>query len=719
MTNSFAELAALLPRALSLPIVETDPGIRYVDVANDWFVDPPLAPDAEYPAAAGLVLVGASAAVGKSTAAEELAHRTGLPLWDLSQVQVGSNTLAGSVIQAFGLVNGPEVLRGIADGTRGLILDALDEAEVRAGAQNFEAFVGDLVELARVEREKPTLVLLARNETAELIALFLEMAHVPFARVQLDYFDERGAREFVGKRLSAWAQRDERLPVHEQHPQAFQDALSEVFKFVQRTLDSDPKDGWNDPRVATFLGYAPVLEAVARYVEVENFEQFRVELAARPIAGDSPDKAWSFLTQVINDLLAREQSKVSRAVQPQVQAAADAADWTGWSELFGPAEQVARILHFRMPSVVLHAVPELPSRVRVAYDEALKTFVPQHPFLGSTSGFANVVFEEFTYAMALVSTNNSVRNAVRDELHRRRYLPTPLLGRFMLVLSTDAGHSHVSASNFGFLYDSLTSSIDRFGHPFLWLAQPSEKVAVGAVQLRPRDHSTIFFSVTDVDEAPISFWRRLAHAIIQVDCQVILGSGEESVTLGPNVVVDAGRIAIAAPSVRLITEDGDVDVTAKEFEALGPAPSIRIFGEATGVQFDWQPMYYPWIEYRRGEREAEPGDVAEAFDMLAKILKWFRGHGHAQLGRSKELIDNVAVGRDTGRRTARRQEMLNFLINRGVVVDRGGIYELDADRMNQVGINWADIRSRTISDSVEQFLRDFHPQTDEHGSGRS
>ena len=40
-----------------------------------------------------------------------------------------------------------------------------------------------------------------------------------------------------------------------------------------------------------------------------------------------------------------------------------------------------------------------------------------------------------------------------------------------------------------------------------------------------------------------------------------------------------------------------------------------------------------------------------------------------------------------------------------MLIERGSLYMLDRARLGQLGINWNDIRTRTLSDQIREFLR--------------
>ena len=138
-----SDLMKLLPRGDEFKSRRLPTGLRYA-TPNPLFVEPQLT--VHRPIEIGTtaaIIIAAAGAVGKSTVAAELASQKGAAIWDLSQMNVGTKTFAGTVLEGWG-TEAHGVLKRVADGRWLFVLDALDEAEVRAGRQNFEAFLSDL-----------------------------------------------------------------------------------------------------------------------------------------------------------------------------------------------------------------------------------------------------------------------------------------------------------------------------------------------------------------------------------------------------------------------------------------------------------------------------------------------------------------------------------------------------------------------------------------------
>ena len=138
-------------------------GWKHIDTGLGTFLQAPLTlgegfGDAD-PAESNVILVSAPGAVGKSTLAREIAHKTGAMLLDLAQAEpVGANTVVGGLA-----ITG--LYEPYLQGKASLIVDGLDEARMRVTEESFAAFMGDIVRLIGLNR-KPV-VLFGRTAAVE------------------------------------------------------------------------------------------------------------------------------------------------------------------------------------------------------------------------------------------------------------------------------------------------------------------------------------------------------------------------------------------------------------------------------------------------------------------------------------------------------------------------------------------------------------------------
>jgi hypothetical protein len=116
-------------------------GWRSGGTAPRGFIEPTLRLIEGNPETARLVIIAAPGAVGKSSYADALAEVTKSVVVDLATTSpLGGNFFTGGLSNAYG----SSALAEVEAGSIALIVDALDEAQMRAGLQGYEAGLDDL-----------------------------------------------------------------------------------------------------------------------------------------------------------------------------------------------------------------------------------------------------------------------------------------------------------------------------------------------------------------------------------------------------------------------------------------------------------------------------------------------------------------------------------------------------------------------------------------------
>ena len=712
----FEELIAILPRVAELPIIDPKVGVRYAS-HSEAFVAPTIATD-DNVHSSQVILVVAPAAVGKSTTAIEIAAATGAPLWNLATTLVGSNSFVGGLAQAFGAGQLAELLRGLGNGTSFVVLDALDETHLRSGYQNLEAFISDIAQVA-IGSTGPSVVVLARVETAVVAQLMLEAAGCAVAAVRLDYFDEGSARRFVDRRLAMHWARENKPAVHHRNAAAYKAAIDAVFEFVYGCLGDYQSDPWASDGVRSFLGYAPVLEAIADYLAVENFQSVVAEIeSTRRLIDLNETGPWAFLKQVVTAIVVREQRKVLDQLVPALQPVADREAWAEWESLYLEEEQVDRVLRrFFLVALFSDRMPVIPTAVRDAYEGALTPVADQHPFLADARQFSNIVFREYSLAWALTRGSGSVRNEASRFVRDVSYLPSPLLARFMLAsaLRGESGLPKIEPSDVGLLYESLSGSAETEGEFILLLIADTETTSVARITRGYDDRNEAAFSVAATGD-PILFLHRLSHAEVSVLGGVTLGRAGASFALGPDVLVFTDILETPAKEYVVLggAEEFGVRLEAEAHVDDDTPPTIKVYAESPFVVL-WDGMVHPWYPYRDDEAQTDASaQLHSAFLNLTSILSRFRKHGRDEFAKKKELIDNVVVGRAISDRTADARRLLQYLIEVGVLRESHGLYLAN---LEPLGMSWNDVRTHQITEQSRAFLEGFLDLDTESAAG--
>lgn len=699
---SFDDLVNLLPTVVDRPAIQSTSGeITYIKAANARYVPPPFKElEGSSTGSPSVIIITASAAVGKSVTARELAFRTGAPVWNLVNVLVGDHTFVGGTVKHFGPAF-LEVTEALADGRFLIVLDALDEADLAVGGASFEAFIDGVCKEFQADRPKPTLVMLARGDTSDTIELKLMEYGVPYAHYRIDFFDADGARTFV-----------ERMLLYEQEAPtpALGTAVNAMFNFIVDLLKPQGEDPWQDENVRSFLGYAPVIEAVARFLKGKNYIVVVNDLkeACHDLTGAKRSSPWPVLVKLINDLLLREQGKFVEGLRPRL--GSDAEDWRGLDNAYTPEEQLHHICRKNFPGEHAELVPAgLPNHNRPVYLEAVAENLESHPLLGDQpSGYPNRVFQEYVYAFGLQQGDETSRDAVRMRMRGNDYLPTPLLGRFLLIGSADGGDPTVRAADFAFLYESLLSQATEKDQILLDIYEivtngDDEEVQVEAeITVRNLVNTSAIVRLTELGQG-IHFNRRLCSATIEVPCNVCIGNLGRDFKLGPDVELRSVGIEVRAKLVEVTgAPDTEVVLQAEHCDSTN-IPDVRLL---TGAQFgvSWTPDFYPWSSYRYVDPDTKVSapDSNDAFRHVSRILRVFRAEGHKGLCRYHKHVNNRVVGRHPN-----AQHMLNYLISEEILLINGPLYCLNQEKLSALGINRENLKNRQVPDGARDFLARF------------
>lgn len=614
---SLTTFLTLLPRAQKHPLAVAVDGVSYVDDENRQFVEPTLSM-AEGVSNPSVILISAPGAVGKSTVASEIARRSGASLWDLSKFQVGSNSFAGTLAKTFG-PTAATIMAKLDTGDFLVVLDAIDEAAVRAGPQNMQAFLDDLVGHLKDGRKKAVVVLLGRSDSVDWVSLYFDDQGVPLARYELEFFDEAAAHSFIDKRLDNKHQ-GEGVSAHRSQRAMFVEARTKLFDLASGLLTTGDGNRWAETNVKRFLGYAPVLVALADYLDDPNCLALRneIERTREALTGFKDAVQWAFLVTIIRELLKREQRKMVDAVRPRMEVTASKIKWGKWDDLYSPEEQCRRILGTSLKVPDEERLPDELSRI---YAEALETQLPQHPFHGSLQGFANVVFQEYAYAWALVNGAQEFASPLRSMLYRTLYRPSPLLARFVLTLRTEASGATIGGGDLGLFYESMQAAEVRRGE--LSLSVYGDE-----------DRAECIFSLRGVEEVVLNidnvagglrFWTRLSHADLYTDGIVQFGIDGRGFALGPKVDLSCKQLAVFAGQVDIDLEH-QVQLAADEYLQDAPDLKLTVRNDGKGrLKAFWPDITHPWVRYRAPEvRRASVRAWSPEVKTLEKMIMMFR-----------------------------------------------------------------------------------------------
>ena len=636
-------------------------------------------------------LIAAPGAVGKSTLAKEICSVTHAVYVDLA----AAATVAGNYLTG-GLVNAG-LLSAWQGGTTTLLIDALDEARLRVTQASFEDFLGDVAQIAS-GRPLPV-ILLGRVGIVEEARKYLDdQCGVRAPVFDINLFDLDQARDFVWSALGRLSK--QQLPgtnqptyphlasAMNQHAKVYQSAITE---FVKHLAEATSRDGQQ------FVGYAPVLDAVATVIATET----NVAKVANAVEAVLAGKVLTGVTQAIME---REAIKVAQ----QVTASVPGLPANG---LYGPEEQLERLA-----SLLFHTgravslPPGLPPHAISPYEDAVTSLLPQHPFLdgNNPASPSSAVFGAFIVASSLRSADPGVVRSAERYAQTGAHAPNPFLLDFYKAAVAQASDD-IPAAHVGLLYESLQAKTSA-GEVARLSADgaPDQKrldldMALVSVDTGALSDESIFTVAVD---GPLKFGRRLSG--INVDAEnadIEVGDGTQLEMIAP-VYIRAKTLILTCDQMVVKPDPSlgarDQTVLLEADEALADisrgAPLVRLGAE---LMVSWpDDNSYPWSNFASQDKESADPRMADAQRALRRLCISFRSHSKGQLARYIGKVEHFRMTKgDLG--VALREQLLED----GVLSLTKTMYILDPDELGaKVGVSFQDLKLKRYPAATNAYL---------------
>lgn len=696
------DLLGVLPRVERTKLLSSAHSAITQPAEYSGFVAPPLKIPEGYSGRFDkpIVLISAPGAVGKSTLATHLAARHATALWDLSRIALGDNTFIGTLASTFGASQLGNILQNLLTGRALFVFDAFDEAELLSGWGRVESFVKEIWNYVKDAQHVST-ILLARTETATLLDLLLEELAEGEKRhvlVEIDFFDKVDAARFVERQLSDVHKTES----HKQHIEPFELALRSMFDVLSETLGCDSVDPWTTPLCRSFLGYAPVLQAIAAHLsEYTNYQEALSDISKVSEAKSQDD----ILPALMASLITREQGKFTQPLRDR--AKPDGSGEPDWVSLYSEEEQIRRVFEYVAGLGEATTPPkDLPEWLSNSYGDALQAFLPSHPFLRGRD-FAGPAFRDYVYAKLLVDIE--MGPLVEVYLEDIRFVPTPLFAEFYRVFSNGVG----SGLHAGYLYESVLA---RSGLEHAALTTFVDPELAGSVHRfavlsdaggTTEDSFSIDLDVTEAK--PLIFRHRLRGAVLNVRGTIML-SAPAQFELG-DVEIQTEALELNTPLLLVRAHHGQQKVLIQSEQTVKHDSHFRVEVKAgLTLRVNWPGAHrYPWSPYADERLFAETPDRQGAMLALRRILIWFRKDRKEELGRFRELIDNVIIGHNSI-----RQHMRDFLLKKEILRVEGKQYKIDSEAAQRFGINWSALRTTTLTPTLIPLLDEFLQELNDH-----
>ncbi|MFJ5176097.1 hypothetical protein ACIP68_19975 [Streptomyces griseoviridis] len=697
-------------------LISDSKGVREERTPKENYVIPEIrTTHASDPVTPSLILITAPAAVGKTTAACYLSHTLRAPIVDLSTLHVGSNALEGALWKSMSPGKAGNYVEEMKGGHATLIIDALDEAEIRSGQSNFQAFLRDVAETASDMSGKPAIILLSRAESARsLTELFkernLQYSHfeiLPFGRTQAEtYLDSRMVEVYAAAGKEA---------VHRRYLTPYEKARDILFSLLASVISDGSSEIWEDSSVRDFLGYAPVLDVAAEFLAVDNFTTLHRDFSPSEAAEGTAH--WHLVAQVIDHLLVREQEKfVTQFIETT--EFKSFGDRRLSAALYAPEEQCTRLLEYveNIPtSVELPA--HLPERLRDPYELAVSAQLVNHPFLRGSEWF-NVIFRDYVTARSLasVTTAGDSGTTIRSRLLSSDWKHSPMFAYFTHALTRDKGMSVSTCHSelFGALYESFKSMCGAGDTLYFTAGRTGNRLfASYAVSSKRQDEMILSMGplgfASYEGNLTLTFPRELSHAEIYEVPEVILGGEGSSFKFGPSVYIACHDLLVMARDVQVFGTGGESETPVLLNVANLISENVKIRVESSRLLVLCDELSYPWTQYQKklnpSKLRSNAREGSALYLELRRIVLRFKDAKKGEAALFQPFVDNLVIGENRRARTA-----LDFLQSIGCVELRNSMYLLDLTEFAKLGISRPQLRELEISEAavaVSQRLFEF------------
>lgn len=685
-------------------LMSNHPPAVSIEEKEEFYIKPTLR-DAVMMNNSKLLLFSAPGATGKSALSRYISRSKNALLWDLSIERIANHSFSGMLVKSLGTKEFSRFTEGLVNGEAVLVIDALDEAEMISGRTAIETLLSDLRE-AVLESQYPSIVLCARTETAHFIKNYYSQAEhrLPLSQYEISFFAETDGLTFIQRKLEETRKKNnDNRPV----TVATIECIRSLFDEIKRLLDYD------EDAIASFLGYAPVLEALAVFCDEENNTiQLKQKIQNANCSAE-------IFQKIMEYILGREQRKVINGFRERCMD--EYPEFEKWDCVYSEREQLIRLINyvlFEDIDIDVYTHNHLPRELLREYHECIFSFLKDHPFLHSfirnnvpSVDFTGPAFRDYVLARLMSGEETSedcddYAQCYFSEHCQNSRFPSQLY--FDLYEFNSGGEMKIS--HFKYLYDAFKSKERTKYASAVSIEQVDGDIFCTFMQdnaLKGKKiHATDFFVSDNSHPLQLS---QINNGYIDVDLDIILGPATEDVIIS-NSIIKCGKLIIQAPNVMLIADvnsevliacNGGIDASKC------PNSKFEIRAERDDLLKISAPDIDDWYKLRKYKYSLDDEvqlDVTKFENAVWAILKHFRKHRKDAPGKHREYIDNVIVGG-----SQLKKDILTYFIERGIIYQDSKDpkqYKLNNTALELLGVNWGMLSPNSTRE-MKAVLEDY------------
>lgn len=640
------------------------------------------------------ILFSAPGATGKSSLAKHISCKYNALYWNLAKIKLGTNSFAGSILNAVGAPNYSSFISDLNSAKIILAIDAFDEAEIISGRKMLSSFLSD-INVSLGTNQKPTVLLFARTETAQFIASYCAENSIPISHYEIGFFHDTAAKDFILKRA---------LDKGVAPMPADSHCVDSYYNFVAKNITDDER--------SSFLGYAPVLEAISAHIRTSpNRAKLISELT-------NQNDCVTIIMDIMGDLLHREQrDKVIPAFVEKCKE--QHPEFDNWEAIYSQDEQMVRLVYyivFNEISYDNYKIKDFPPQMIDEYQDLLDTFLPQHPFVrnnfsvesaNSKIDFAGPAFRDYSLARIILSSANAeLANLYFEESQSRSYFTSQIFFDCYTQLSQNVIYSeHISH-----VYNSFRAKATALETPFLQCielpGENNEPISIRAVlgMLSSDKHTAnrddIILNV-HIDKCELCF-DQLINVTIDVPSFVVRVGKQGTDTKIINSSVICKEIIFATRNIAVESYAPVSSLIVSFNNITGETPLIDIVHvynfhvSAPNIQ-----TYYKLFPYKYSFESPLDVDIIKFIHALRCILVEFRSDKKDTLAKTASRIENVTVGNSEIKR-----KVLDYLKANDIMYEAAHLYKINEEKLQSKGISFVALM-RMDENQLSTVFEDF------------
>lgn len=680
-----------IQEASQFPLIEKHPSSVSIGDPSRVYIKPTII-DVNAPQDSRIILFSAPGATGKSALANYIACQKHAILWDLSKERIANHSLSGMLVETLGTEHFSEFTKGLCTGNAILVIDALDEAEMISGRIALETLLIDLKNILK-DAICASVILCARTETAHYVAEFYskEENKLPISQYEISFFEESSAKDLIRSTI-------ERMGKVVTKP--ISECIDAQFYRINQLLNYDKE------LTRSFIGYAPVLEALSVYL----LEESNTQLLLQQI--ENAHDCTGIFSKIMKRILNREQEKVINGFKTRCEK--EYPDFTEWATVYSEEEQIKLLADYLIfEAIDTNSVgASLPRELKNEYITIIETFIRDHPFIhnfakdGETNqlDFTGPAFRDYALSRLMTMSNCDIYAKEYFSIHKSAArFPSQLFFDFYLFFS----NGKTDAQHFQYLYDAFKSKETATMMSMVSIEQIDEEVICNfsCRKVKDRANSECYELSMPTDYSALQI-KQLSNAYIDIQGDILFGEKGKEVHIC-NSTIKCRKILLGAPVILLEAySSGETLLACTDGidASINPSAKFEIRTDNNNSLKISVPNIFDWYKLRSYIYELDDTknvDIIKFENAAKTILKHFRKHGKDAPGRHREFIQNIIIGGSD-----LKKSVFDFFVDKKIIyTDDKDLsqYKLSNSALENFGVNWGVLSQMSNPDMKKMY----------------